>query len=147
VSTLVIGAGNDARRDDGAGLAVARHLRAAGLDAREARGDLSALADLWRDTDRVILVDAVCSGAPPGTLHCFDALHAPLPAVFARASTHALGLAEAVELARALGRLPATLTVYGIEGAEFDMGEGLSPRVAEAIGRAVAAIKKDAGHA
>jgi hydrogenase maturation protease len=147
VSTLVIGAGNDARRDDGAGLAVARHLRAAGLDAREARGDLSALADLWRDTDRVILVDAVCSGAPPGTLHCFDALHSPLPAVFARASTHALGLAEAVELARALGRLPATLTVYGIEGAEFDMGEGLSPRVAEAIGRAVAAIKKDAGHA
>jgi hydrogenase maturation protease len=147
VSTLVIGAGNDARHDDGAGLAVARRLRAAGIEAREVRGDLSALPDLWRDEDRVIVVDAVRSGAPPGTLHRFDALDAPLPAIFACASTHALGVAEAVELARALGRLPAALTVYGIEGAEFGMGEGLTPAVAAAIADAVAVITEDAGHA
>jgi hydrogenase maturation protease len=147
VSTVVIGTGNEARHDDGAGLAVARQLRAAGIEAREARGDLSSLADLWHDADRVILVDAVRSGARPGTLHRFDALAAPLPAVFARASTHALGVAEAVELARALGRLPDTLIVYGIEGAEFGLGEGLSPEVTAAIGRAVAAITKDSEHA
>ena len=35
-------------------------------------------------------------------------------------STHALGLAEAMELARALGRLPPVI-VYGIEGKTFEI--------------------------
>ena len=43
-----------------------------------------------------------------------------------RTSTHLLGVAEAVELGRELDRLPQRLTVYGIEGERFDVGEGLS---------------------
>ncbi|MCB0957871.1 MAG: hypothetical protein KDB06_15125, partial [Ilumatobacter sp.] len=39
---------------------------------------------------------------------------------------HLMGLSEAVELARALDLLPPVLRVLGIEGVDFDHGEGLS---------------------
>jgi hydrogenase maturation protease len=50
-------------------------------------------------------------------------------------STHRLGLAEALELARALGRLPSSIVVHGIEGARFGPGLPLSPEVASATVR------------
>ena len=50
-----------------------------------------------------------------------------------RSSTHAFGVADAVELARALDRLPERLDVYAIEGASFAAGAPLSPAVAAAI--------------
>lgn len=147
MSVLVIGAGNAMRRDDGAGLAAARRLRTAGVPAREAQGDLSGLAEAWAGADRVIVVDAVRTGAAQGTVHRFEVAEKPLPAVFARGSTHALGLAEAIELARALGRLPRSLVVYGIEGGDFSPGEGLSPPVARAVEDAAACIMKEVRHA
>ena len=52
-----------------------------------------------------------------------------------RGSTHALGVAEAIELGRALGRLPRRLLVFGIEGGSFDAGAGLSPEVERAVGQ------------
>lgn len=62
-----------------------------------------------------------------------------LPAPFAAPSTHALGLAEAVELGRALGRLPPTLTVFGIEGTTFTAGATPTPAVLAAVPRVAAA--------
>ena len=47
-------------------------------------------------------------------------------------STHALGLGDAVEFAHVLDRLPSTLTIIGIEGADFTTGEGMSPEVEKA---------------
>jgi hydrogenase maturation protease len=82
-------------------------------------------------------VDSASSpDTPPGTIHRFDALARALPTGLL-SSTHAFGVAEAIELARALGRLPASLTVYAIEGARFEVGQDLSPEVAAAIGRLV----------
>ena len=138
---LVIGAGNELRRDDAAGLEVARRLAVvAGVEVREARGDMTSLADLWDAANRVVVVDAARSGAPPGSVHRFDATSDPLPAAFGRGSTHALGVADAVELARALGRLPATLIVYGIEGEDFSAGAGLSEAAVRGIDEAVTRI-------
>jgi hydrogenase maturation protease len=143
---LVIGAGNELRHDDAAGLVVARRLAGrAGVEVHEVRGDLSGLADLWDHQSRVVVVDAARSGSPAGTVHCFDATTEPLPAVFARGSPPALGVADAVELARALGRLPAHLTVYGIEGTDFSAGEGMTGAVALAVEAAAAQIAMEAG--
>jgi hydrogenase maturation protease len=50
-----------------------------------------------------------------------------------RSSTHAFGIGDAVELGRALGRLPARVVVFGIEGVDFALGSGLSERVAGAV--------------
>ena len=90
-----------------------------------------------------MLVDTVVSGAAPGTIHRFDASDEPIPARALRSSTHAIGLAETIELARALGRLPKSVVVYGIEGASFEAGAPLSPDVAAAVARLVERIEEE----
>jgi hydrogenase maturation protease len=126
--------------DDAAGLLVARELR-----ERLARGSLCQahvlecaggsfeLIDLWAASPYVVLVDAVASGADPGTIFRFDAHDRPLPSSLFHYSTHGFNLADTVELARLLDKLPANLTVFGIEGAQFGAGEAISEDVAAAI--------------
>ena len=138
--TLVIGLGNEYRRDDAVGLVVARRLREAAPESvlvLEETGEGASLLESWQDADTVILIDAVQSGAAPGTVHRLDARARPIAREFFRFSTHAFGLAEAVELARALGRLPPRLIVYGVEGKSFEAGVGLSPEVEAAAQVAV----------
>ncbi len=79
-----------------------------------------------------MIVDAVSSGRPPGSVVRFDAAEEPLPLAVMR-STHALGPAAAIELARMLERLPANVSVIGIEGTAFGFGEPLSEAVEEAV--------------
>jgi hydrogenase maturation protease len=129
--------GNAWRGDDAAGLVVARRL--GGL---RHEGDAVGLLDAWAGAGHAIVVDAAASGAPAGTIHRFDAA-APLPAHALRSSTHAFGVADAVELARSLGRLPARLDVYAIEGADFTLGAGLSPPVAQAVAALVLDLRRD----
>jgi hydrogenase maturation protease len=126
---MVVGIGNDWRSDDGAGLEVAR--RVGGL---QLGGEPVGLLSVLGGAGEVTIVDAVSSGAPPGTVHTFEAGLEPLPAaLFGSSSTHALGVAEAIEIARSLGKLPARVRVIGIEGAGFDYGCGLSPEVEAAV--------------
>jgi hydrogenase maturation protease len=142
-AVLVVGVGIASRGDDAAGLAVARLVRerlaARRPDAQpdvavcECTGDASPLLDVLNRAGAVVLADAVHSGAPAGTLHRLDVCAGPLPAGFRRASTHALGVAEAVELARRLGILPPSFVIIGIEAASFGIGEGLSGPVAAVV--------------
>ena len=131
----MIGLGNAARGDDAAGLIAARRLHGV-----EHEGEPLGLLDVWDGVESVVVIDAVRSGAVPGTIHRFDAAE-PLPAALTGStSTHALGLAETVELARALGRLPERLTVYGIEGERFEAGTDLTPAVSAAVDAVVNAV-------
>jgi len=135
---VIIGVGNPFGGDDGAGIEVVRRLRAraqaGGIRVRELEGDPLALLDAFGGADAAILVDAVRSGAAAGGAHRADASAGPLPARRRGvASTHAVGVGEAIELARTLGRLPARVLLYGIEGERFDAGAGLSAAVGAAV--------------
>jgi hydrogenase maturation protease len=131
---MVIGVGNDYRSDDAAGLVVARRLRARGVEALEQEGEPVGLLEAFADRDTVVLVDAVRSGAEPGTVHRVDVSDGPLPArLRSSSSTHAVGVGEAIELARALDRLPPRVLVFGVEGARFEAGTKLSAAVDAAI--------------
>ena len=133
---ILIGVGNGWRGDDGAGLALARRVRErapSGVEVREVEGDATALMDAWSGAEHVVVVDAAQSEAAPGTVRRFDAGATALPVRALRSSTHAFGVSDAVELARALGRLPDRLEVYAIEGASFTAGERLSPAVERAV--------------
>jgi hydrogenase maturation protease len=140
---VVIGVGNPVCGDDGAGIEVARRVRARGdprLRVLELDGEPSRLIDAWAGAKRAVVVDAAASGSPPGTIRRIDAVAVPLPAGLRTASTHALGVADAVELARALDRLPSRLVVYGIEGERFGAGDPLSPPVDRAVDELAARI-------
>lgn len=135
----VVGVGNRWRGDDGAGLDVARRVVAlrADVDVIEHEGDCTRLLELMPGDRDMVIVDAAMSSAPPGTVHRLDVMAAVAPRPALRSSTHAFGVADAIELARSLGRLPARLRVYAIEGERFDAGARLSPAV-EAAARALA---------
>jgi hydrogenase maturation protease len=137
---LIIGIGNEYRGDDAVGLIVARRLKgrlADSVKVLEQTGDGAALMDAWRGAETVIVIDAVASGAAPGVIHRFDANTRPIPKTAFRCSTHAFGVAEAIELSRALGEIPRSLVVYGIEGKNFAAGVGLSPEVEKGACEAV----------
>ncbi len=107
---LVIGIGNTYRGDDAAGLAVAEWLRAAvppDVEVVRHEGEPISLLEEWDRVPVVYLVDAMASGAEPGNVCRFDAADGPLTARFRPRGSHALGVADAIELGRALGRLPA----------------------------------------
>jgi hydrogenase maturation protease len=138
--------GNAFRGDDAVGLEVARVLRGTlpdGVELLEREGEPTALIDSWEGAEAAWLVDAVRSGAPAGTVHRLDAREEELPGDLFHASTHAFGLAEAVELARALGRLPARTIVFGIEGARFEAGDELSREVAAAAREVAEAVREE----
>ncbi len=129
---LIVGIGNPFRTDDGVGPWVAQALKAKGFNAEVHEADGTGLITYFERYDDIIMVDATKSGKPPGSLLHLNATQAPLPINVFQCSTHRIGLAEAVEIARALGMLPPRLRIYGIEGASFAAGYGLSDDVEQA---------------
>ena len=140
--TLVLGVGNAWRSDDGAGVAVAERLRphAGRFDVLVQSGEGTSLMAAWEGAPSVIVIDAARSGSAPGTVHRLDAAVDRIPSDFLHYSTHAFGVAEAIEMARALGTLPERLILYGIEGMRFEAGTGLTPPIADAVERVVEEI-------
>jgi hydrogenase maturation protease len=144
--TVVIGVGNLMRGDDAAGILVAERLGPRVPDCVEVVScdeEPSRLMEAWEGAESVLLVDTVSSGAPPGTLHRFDAGDEAVPARTFRSSTHAIGIADTIELARALGRLPRRVRVYGIEAAGFATGAELTPAVEAAVAFLVQDVLRD----
>lgn len=139
---LVVAIGNPDRGDDGVGPAVARELRqrATGVRIFECGGNLLDLIDEWAGYGAAVLVDASGPTGDPGRIRRIDLVDSLLPADFSRNSTHAFGLAETIELARALDQLPRRLIVYLVEGEWFEIGGALSPRVAGTVRKAADAI-------
>lgn len=130
--TKVFGCGNVDRGDDGAGPAVAERLRELGIEVGIRSGDPLALLDYSLPPDDVILIDAIVTGAPVGTIRVWDSPPAHIP-LSTTASSHGFDITKAIELARALGRLPARLRIYGIEGRQFAAGAPISSEVGRAI--------------
>jgi hydrogenase maturation protease len=147
VRTLVLGLGNAILGDDGVGLRVAREVArrlpaSSGVTvAEEDRGGL-ALVEQLAGFDRAMLVDAIQTGAPAGTLHTLGVRSVPTQRT---ATAHGINLRTALELGRRSGlALPAeaAISILGIEAKDvLTFGETLTPEVEQAIPRAVEAVE------
>jgi hydrogenase maturation protease len=144
----VIGVGNEFRRDDGAGPALVGKLRdrmLPGVDLVITDGEPARLIEAWTGAALAVVVDAVRAQPPqPGTVHRFVVDRAGSGTARA-ASSHGLGLDDAISLALALDRMPARLIVHAIEAADLTQGTGLTPPVAAAIDIVVSAVLDDIG--
>jgi hydrogenase maturation protease len=148
--TVVVGVGNELRHDDGAGPEVIARLRAlqpgdAGLSSVTlalSDGEPGRLIDLWEGASLAVVIDAVRdSRLPPG--HTWRLAPAALADMAdSAASSHGIGLGDTVELARALGRLPARLTVLAVVGRDFGFGAGLTAEVAAAVAELVDQVRE-----
>ncbi len=143
---LVLGVGNEYRGDDAVGILLCRRLAEQApphLAVVEHHGEGAALLEAWQGAELVIVIDAVQSGAHAGKIFRFDATVQTIPTQFFHYSTHAFSLAEAIELARTLNRLPRHLIVYAIEGKNFTVGAPLSPAVEQAMPEVQAQVMRD----
>ena len=143
---VVIGTGNEFRRDDGAGPAVLERLRGrlpAEVELLVSDGNPADLIEAWTGARLAIVVDAArAEPVVPGRLHrlVVDASMAGLPGP---ASSHGLGLRDAVSLGVILGRMPGTLIVHAVEAADMGLGAGLTPAVARSLEAAARAVLRD----
>ena len=140
---LVAGVGNPDRGDDGAGPQVVARIAALGLpglDLVDQAEPLDLVSHL-RERDSVVIVDASAPRGRPGRVQVHRVEDAPLISGGPGADgTHGLGVAEAIELARALGRLPSRLVLIAVEAASFEHGRTLSPAVRAGLDEAVQAV-------
>lgn len=130
--TLVLGIGNVWRGDDAVGLLAARALHARrlpGVTVVEASTVDPSLIARWQGYDRLVLIDAVVSGAAVGSVHRFDLSQAPFPTDLFCCSTHSFNLATLIELARTLRRLPPQVWLFGIEVHALNHGRPVSAEV------------------
>ena len=143
----IIGFGNLNASDDGIGPAVVRSLQYEHLtnSDQEAWSTIvpnfiitsrvdERLLDVINQSNFLILVDAVLSGAKPGTLH-HEAWHTNTlnGNGVERISAHGLNTPEVLHVAAALGRLPDYVMLWGIEVATTKPGRELSPKVKAAL--------------
>ncbi|MFD7846831.1 hydrogenase maturation protease [Nocardia sp. NPDC059764] len=145
---VVIGVGNEYRRDDGIGPAVARYLEKLclpGVSVALCDSDPTGLLDLWAGAELAVVVDAVlCQPSTPGRVWrtTLDSAHGLTHA----ASSHAIGIPDAVPLGRLLGRVPHELVVVAVEAERLDLGVGLSDPVAAAFPEVVTAVLAELDH-
>ena len=143
---VVIGVGNEFRRDDGAGPAVVARLHGrvpAGTELVVSDGEPARLIEAWSGLPLALVVDAVrAEPAVPGRLHrlVLDQATAGPPGTV---SSHGFGLVDAIGLALALDRMPDRLIVHAVEAGDLGQGTGLSPPVAAVIDTLAAAVLRD----
>ena len=145
---VVIGVGNEFRRDDGAGPTVVARLRGHLPDDVRllvSDGEPARLIEAWAGAPVAVIVDAVrAEPAVPGRVHRL-VLHRAGAATAPPTSSHGLGLDCAIGLARALDRMPGMLILHAVEAADVGQGTGLTPAVAAAIDTLAAAVLDDLG--
>lgn len=148
MKALIIGVGSPIRGDDGVGIEIARRCGELFFRNEAVRtveigtGGLSLL-DLVSGYDRVILLDAVISGSPTGTVQVFT--EAELPGTVHLGAGHEADLATTLALGRKLAAqpLPRHVHIVAVEVRDItDFSEKLSPEVEAAVPEAVAAVEK-----
>jgi hydrogenase maturation protease len=147
---LVLGIGNELRGDDGAGRQVARLVardEPSPIDVQESEGDVATLLDQWTGRQLTVVIDAMQGGAHTADVMRFEIRageEVDLPAVFSSpVSSHGLGIAEAVRLGAALGRLPERLILYGIRGANYERGSSVDSVLEPALTRVARYVVED----
>ncbi|MGW3484357.1 hydrogenase maturation protease [Rhodococcus indonesiensis] len=139
---VVIGVGNEYRRDDGVGPAVARAVGRSrpGWRVLISDGEPTAMLDAWAGTRLAVVVDATVGTGPPGAIRRHEIGDASLARRPRHAGSHSLGPAEAWALSRIRGVDPGRVVVYTLEVAEVGYGVGLTPATAAALPAVVRAV-------
>jgi hydrogenase maturation protease len=143
MKTLIIGLGNPILRDDSVGLRVVQMLRGLladhpGIELMEDYWGGLRLMEQMVGYDRAIIVDAICTDAPSGTIHLLSPGDIPTQR---SASAHDVNLPTALEFGRQAGaHLPSNenILLIGIEAADVQtFEESLSPEVEAALPQAI----------
>lgn len=146
MKTLILGLGNPLLRDDGVGLEVASKLKSIlanepGIEVGLDHWGGLRLMERMVGYDRAIVIDAIRTGAPPGTIHVLSPTDTPTQR---SASAHDVNLATALEFGRQAGAElpePEQITLIGVEAEDiFTFDESLTAKVEAAVPQAIDAV-------
>jgi hydrogenase maturation protease len=141
---LVLGIGNLIMGDDGAGVRVVQRLQQEYLLPEEVDvmdGGTLGLDILPRleGVERLIMVDAVETGMPPGTMVRLTGEELPI-ALETKVSPHQTGLKDLLAVSQLLGHAPAEMVLIGVQPGDIGMGTDLTPAVAGQVNAMLAAV-------
>lgn len=134
MNTLVLGIGNMLLQDEGIGVHVVQDLEAGyrlapGVEVLDGGTSGMDLLDMVADRDHLIIVDAVNTGDPAGTLVVLG--NEQVPAFFrTKISPHQLGLSDLLAALALMERSPKRLSLVGMVPETMDTGLELSATVA-----------------
>lgn len=143
--TLCLGVGNAHRGDDGIGPAVVRAVAGRvppGVDCRVEEGEVARLMAAWEGYAAVVLVDAVAMAGPTGRLVRADPSGGWSAFATGDASSHGLGVVEALRLSEVLGTLPPRVDLILVNGCAFGHGETLSRPLRDGFAGYVSAVER-----
>lgn len=139
---LVLGVGNLLLQDEGFGVRVIQAMEerrvALPPDVTLLDGGTAgfALLNPIAEAEKVVVVDVVRGGSPPGTLYRFDTREIGVRRM-PMDSLHQVDLYQVLEALEQLGERPEQVVVIGIEPKVIDVGLELSPEVAAKVDRAI----------
>ena len=143
---VVLGVGNLLLSDEGVGVHVANRLMAMelppGVRVVEGGTDGFKLMNVVVGADRLIVVDAVKGGAPPGSIYRFDINDAPSTPAELKTSVHQIGILEVIHLSELVGDKPEA-TIIGVEPKSLEMGMELSPELEEKLPKIIELVLEE----
>jgi hydrogenase maturation protease len=133
MGVLVVGLGNPIMADDGLGLVALERLRQGWRLPQSVHlvdgGTWGMnLLPLIEDAERVLFLDAIDAGRPPGTL--VELGREALPrSLGLKLSPHQIDLREVLALAELRGTIPSDMVAIGLQPGRVEMCAGLSPEL------------------
>jgi hydrogenase maturation protease len=135
MKTVVLGVGNTIMADEGVGVRCVEWLEGrvpdgvvtidGGTSTHELLGELE-------DLDLLVIVDAVVTKQPPGTLVRLEGDR--IPSAFSnQLSPHQHGINDLLATLSLLGRSPKRLVLFGVQPKRIELGIELSPEIAAVI--------------
>ena len=126
---VILGVGNVLLTDEGVGIHAVRRLEQMelpeGVTVFDGGTEGFGLMDVIADLDRLVVIDCVRGGEPPGTIYCFDVGELGVPIDKFQTSIHQVGILEILHLVELVGKRPHT-TIVGVEPASLEMNMELS---------------------
>jgi hydrogenase maturation protease len=134
---LVTGIGADFRGDDSFGLMVIDYLQTHSLGSSVVLKKCNDISKLYYDFQpdlNLILIDAVKDDQRPlASEVCWRVADRDLPKDPILTSSHSIGLADSLAMAKVLGNLPQNIIFFGVVGKQFGLGEACSSAVKEKV--------------
>ncbi|MEH6627515.1 MAG: HyaD/HybD family hydrogenase maturation endopeptidase [Motiliproteus sp.] len=137
MSVLVLGVGNILLSDEGIGVRVVEALEQryeipANLDVVDGGTAGMELLEMMSDRDQVIIIDAVNTGAAPGTV--VELRGEEVPALFrTRISPHQLGISDLLGVLVVIDQMPKAMTLFGAVPYSLDTGIELTAAMQEKL--------------
>lgn len=146
---LILGVGNILLTDEGAGVHAIQELQRRSLpeNVEIIDGGTMGLELMWlmENRQKIILIDAVQTHEPPGTIFRFTPNDIGKISGGRQVSFHQLGFLDTLKVARYLGKEPPEIIIVGIQPKSIEMGMELTPEIKARLPQLLECVMKEVG--